>query len=110
MNKFYFPCLIIVLISFSGCSRNNSDVDLAKTNATINVELNENSELIFDGQPVDINNISKLINKRIIDLSSDGVPKDEITVSLKADKTVKMDLIYDLQDELRLLQVRKVDY
>ncbi len=110
MNKSFISFLIIVLMAFSGCTQNNKEVVSDKISATINVELNENSELIFDNQAADIDDFSKLVEKRVNELIIDGIPRDEIVVSFKAAKVVKMGLIADLQDELRQLDVRKVNY
>ncbi len=108
MSKLSVLFILIVLMTFSGCSQNKKEV--VKTNAIIIVELNENSEFIFNDRVANLDDFSQLVEKRVNELMIDGLSRDEIVISFKVADNVKMGLVADLQEELRQLDVRKISY
>jgi len=106
MKKLYIAFLLTALIGFLGCSqRSNEPIE-----TTINIEIDENSKLIFEGKPVTFKEFSLIAANRINELTDKGIERSEIIVLLSAAKDVKMGLIVDLQYELRELKVRKINY
>jgi len=77
---------------------------------TVEITIDKNSQMVFEGKPINIDNFSQVASNRIDELTKEGVGIENIIVSLKAGGTVEMGIINDIQDELRDLDLRRIKF
>ena len=110
MKKHILALLSIVLLIFTNCSQIKDKHVTTKTDASISIVINENLTMLIDDQEVDFESFPQELENRVNELRRSGASEEDIVVTLKVDKKVKMGAVTDLVDELRKLSIHKLKY
>ena len=109
MKRLLILLLCTGFISMVGCYQ--SSVYPNKSNPVIiEVVIDQNAQLFFEGTPIEYNNFSKICATRISELGAQNIATGDIFVALKVYNPVETKIIKDLQSQLRNLDIRKVFY
>ncbi len=79
-------------------------------NSVIALEINENKEIILDGNQTSFEEFSSVANSIVSKLKTQGISSDKIVIALRADRSLNVGVITDVQQELRNCDLNKIIY
>jgi len=99
-----YGLIIIIALSLLSCSKQTLPDN------KILIEIDQNNEIRIEGELILIDDLNKELASQIEEMETDGISREEIITKLIVDENAKMGVVSALQQTMRELNLRKVEY
>ncbi|WKN43914.1 hypothetical protein [Tunicatimonas pelagia] len=74
------------------------------------IEINQNNEIRIEGELIFIDNLYKELASQIEEMETGDIPREKIITKLIVGENAKMGVVSTLQQTMRKLNLRKIEY
>jgi biopolymer transport protein ExbD len=97
--------VLVLLLSFWFYSGTPSVED-----TVLKVEITKNAEVILDGKLVALHDLQLTANNLMDKYEDLGVNREQVMISLHADKSLNLGVVFDVQEKLKSCGLKKLSY
>ena len=81
-----------------------------KEDTVLKVEITENAEVILDGKQVALHDLQLTANELMDQFEDRGVNREQVIISIRADKSLNLGVVFDVQEQLKSCGLKKLSY